>query len=248
MIAHPIVPALVTTMTTRSSSILKWTVPVLAVSYLITASFALSRGSSRVAAAAIAILMAVILICIRGPQRHVLRVVVALGGMLVVLGVDARSLPPLLLLMPPVLASATLAWVFGRSLLPPRMPLVERFARIFHAPDELPDGVAEYTRCVTWCWAVLLAAIAVGNLWMALHVSPGGLLHVAGLHSPWAVTPAAFAWVGNFGSYLLIGGMFVVEFIVRLIRFPEFEYRNPVSFVRHARTRLAEMFEGFWRD
>jgi uncharacterized membrane protein len=235
-------------MTIRSSSALKWAVPALTVAYLLTASLALSGGSSRVAAAAIAILLAGILLCIRGPRRHVLRFTVALVGLLIVLGVAAGRLSPWPLLMPPILVPATLAWVFGRSLLPNRIPLIERFARIFHAPDGLPDGVAQYTRRVTWCWALLLAAIAVGNLWMALHVFPGGLLHVAGRRSPWPVSPAAFAWLSNVGSYLLIGGMFVVEFIVRLIRFPEFEFRNPVAFLERARSRLPQMLEGFRHD
>ncbi len=151
-------------------------------------------------------------------------------------------------MVPPILVPATLAWVFGRSLRAQRTALVERFARALHAPDELPRGVAGYTRRVTWCWALLLAGIALANLWMAMNLVPGGLLEVAGLSSPWPVSPEAFAWRSNLGSYLLIGGMFVAEFVVRVIRFPDDRFRNPLHFVRRARTRMPEMMEGFRRD
>jgi uncharacterized membrane protein len=231
-----------------SAALLKWALPALAVAYLFAANLAFTQGSPRVAALAIAILLAGLIVCIRGKHQLALRLVAALAGVLVTVGVYREAFSPVLLVLPPVLVPAMLAWVFGRSLRAHRVPLVERFARAFHAPDDLPDGVAGYTRRVTWCWALLLAVIALANLWMALNVTPGGLLDAAGLRSPWPVAPASFGWRSNLGSYLLIGAMFVVEFVVRLIRFPDFEFRNPVEFLRRARQRMPEMLAGFRRD
>jgi hypothetical protein len=71
-----------------------------------------------------------------------------------------------------------------------------------------------------------------------LNLSPGGLLELAGLATPWPVSPAFFVWFSNTGTYLLIGGMFVVEFAVRVWRFPDYRFRNPLRFVREARTRM----------
>jgi uncharacterized membrane protein len=236
------------TVNSRFPIVLKWALPVLAVAYLLTANLAFMEGSPGVGAAAIGLLLAGALICIRGRYRHVLRLAAVLIGGLIVLGVAVGVLSPVPLVLPPILVPATLAWVFGRSLLAYRTPLVQRFASAFHAPDALPDGVAGYTRRVTWCWALLLAGVALANLWMAMNLTPGGLLDVAGRRAPWPVTPEAFAWRSNLGSYLVIGGMFVGEFVVRIIRFPEHQYRNPVDFLKRARARMPEMMEGFRRD
>jgi 3-hydroxymyristoyl/3-hydroxydecanoyl-(acyl carrier protein) dehydratase/uncharacterized membrane protein len=232
-------------MNSTSKTALGWVLPALAVAYLIAANVAFTSGSPPIAAAAIAILVVGLLFCIRGKHRHALRVALGLAGALFVFAVAEGFSPPLPLLILPILVPATLAWAFARSLRPHRMPLIERFARAFHAPDGLPDGVAGYTRTVTIAWTALLAGSALANTWMAMHVFPGGLLHAAGIHTPWPVTPAAFGWLSNIGSYLLVGAMFVIEFVVRLIRFPAFEFRNPVEFLRRARTRMPGMLENF---
>ncbi len=223
----------------------KWILPALALAYLLAANLAFARGSPALAAAAFAILIALIAISIRGERRVILRVIVGAVGLLLALGVAFGKVPPVPLLLPPVLIPAALAWVFGHTLMPGQTPLIERFARAFHAPDGLASGVVVYTRRVTWCWTLLLAAMALGNLVLASNVSPGGLIEAAGFHAPWPVSPSLFGWVSNLASYLLIGGMFIAEFVVRLIRFPGYRFRNPVEFVRRARTRMPAMIESF---
>jgi len=52
------------------------------------------------------------------------------------------------------------------------------------------------------------------------------------------VSPAAFVWFGNTGTYLLIGGMLAVEFAVRIWRFPDYRFKNPLQFAREARLRM----------
>ncbi len=80
--------------------------------------------------------------------------------------------------------------------------------------------------------------VALINALLIVNLAPGGLLDLAGFAPPWPVSPAAFAWFGNTGTYLLIGGMFVVEFAVRVWRFPNYRFRNPLHFIREARTRM----------
>jgi uncharacterized membrane protein len=213
---------------------------VLSTGYLFTAHFALSRQSPVAAAIAVTLLLILVLESIRGRQRQLLRGLVAAAGVVLVVLV-ARGAPPVPLMLPPVLVPLGIAAFFGRSLLPGSMPLVERLARAFYAPSEPSPGIPEYARRVTWAWTLLLAALALVNGAMIACLAPGGLLMLAGYTPRWPVSPAAFAWFSNTGTYLLIGGMFAAEFAVRLIRFPDYRYRNPLRFIREARARMPEI-------
>jgi len=150
----------------------------------------------------------------------------------------ARGAPPLPLLLPPVLIPAAISWTFGRTLLAGRTPLVERFARGFHAPAVPADEILRYARRVNWAWTLLLAGVALANAVLITLLAPGGLLALAGLAPRWSVSPAAFAWFSNTGTYLLIGAMFVIEFAIRVWRFPDHGFRNPLQFAREARMRM----------
>jgi len=150
----------------------------------------------------------------------------------------ARGAPPVPLMLPPVLIPAGIAWTFGRTLLPGRRPLVERFARGFHAPAEPAPGIIAYARRVTWAWTLLLGLVAALNLFLVVNLSPRGLTDLAGFTPRWPVTPGTFVWFGNTGTYLLIGGMMVIEFAVRVWRFPDYRFRNPLQFAREARARM----------
>jgi uncharacterized membrane protein len=150
----------------------------------------------------------------------------------------ARGAPPLPLLLPPVLIPALIGWTFARTLLPGRKPLVERVARGFHAPAVPSADILAYARRVTWAWSLLLGGVALINALMIVNLVPGGLLALLGQAPRWPVSAGAFAWFGNTGTYLLIGGMFAAEFAVRLWRFPDYRFRNPLAFIREARTRM----------
>jgi len=165
------------------------------------------------------------------------RVIAAAVGAAIVLAI-ARGAPPLPLLLPPVLIPAGIGWTFGRTLRRGRTPLVERVARGFHAPAVPSDPILHYARRVTWAWALLLGSIALANLLLITALDPGGLLALAGVTPRWAVSPAAFAWFSNTGTYLLIGALLVVEFSIRIWRFPDYRFRNPLHFMREARTRM----------
>lgn len=106
----------------------------------------------------------------------------------------ANALLPLKLY--PVLVNAVLLAVFGYSLLvPPSM--VERFARL--REPELPDAAITYTRCVTQVWCVFF--IINGSIAFATAI--------------WA-TPAIWSLYTGVVSYILMGLLFTIEYLVRL--------------------------------
>jgi uncharacterized membrane protein len=210
---------------------------VLSLGYLATAHFALVHHSATLASTSVAALALLVLASIGGPHRGALRVLTAVAAASTIVLV-ARGAPPLPLLLPPVLVPALIGWTFGRTLLPGKRPLVERVARGFHAPAVPSADILAYARGVTWAWSILLGGVALVNAVMILNLVPGGLLALLGQAPRWPVSAEVFAWFGNTGTYLLIGAMFAAEFSIRLWRFPDYRFRNPLAFLREARTRM----------
>jgi uncharacterized membrane protein len=209
----------------------------LTVGYFVASHLAVLHRSAPAASVAVAALVILLLASIRGPHRALWRAIVAAAGASIVILV-ARGAPPIPLMLPPVLIPALISWTFGRTLVPGRTPLIERVARGFHAPATPSDDILNYARRVTWAWTVLLAAIALVNALLVACLYPGGLLALAGYIPRWPVTPAVFAWFSNTGTYLLIGALFAIEFAIRVWRFPDYRFRNPLHFIREARARM----------
>lgn len=106
----------------------------------------------------------------------------------------------LMLHLMPVFISVTMAVVFGHSLLyPPSM--TERLARQM-TPDLPPEGV-RYTRQVT-------------RLWCLFFVMNAG---IAG-YTVWPAGREYWVWYNGLVSYLLMGTLFVAEWLYRRWRFP----------------------------
>lgn len=96
----------------------------------------------------------------------------------------------------PSLITLALAMLFGRSLRRGATPIITRIADAIRGP--LPEEVARYTRAVTGLWLGLFLAIALLNALLAI------------------LAPAViWSWFANVGSYLLIGGVFVAEWLLR---------------------------------
>lgn len=152
----------------------------------------------------------------------------------------------LLLLAPPVLFTAWLAWFFARSLRPGRFPLVTRIVTALYAQAgwEMPDGLPAYARRLTAGWAGLLGFLAVANAALALCAVPGGVLHAFGIAPPVAVPHSAWSWFANLLNYGLVGGFMLGEYQYRKRRFPRRPYRNGLDFAR----RMAALGPAFWRD
>jgi uncharacterized membrane protein len=225
-----------------SAAIRTWSLLAFSLGYLLLAHLALSTRSPVLGALAVALLAGLTLTAIRGRFRWLLRVLAGLAGMACI-ALVARGGSPVPLLLPPLLVPVAVAWMFARTLLPGRTPLVERLARGFHAPLDPPPEIIAYTRTVTWAWVWLLVAMGGINAFLIANLSPGGLLALSGREPRWPVSPVLFAWFSSTGTYLLIGGMLVLEFAVRVWRFPNYRFRNPADFLRQARERVPGIIE-----
>lgn len=99
-------------------------------------------------------------------------------------------------------AHASLAVLFGSSLLPGRTPLVTRMASLLHPEHNAARN--RYTRQVTWAWVIYLGTIAIASVVLFL----GG----------WTI---AWSWLANVLTLPLLALMFVVEFGIRRYKLPD---------------------------
>ena len=216
----------------------------LAVAYAVLAHAASARDDARLASAALLVLVALMLVAPLLKLRP-WAFALAAASTAAVWWLHARGLAALPLLLVPVVFVALVAWVFGRSLRPGRVPLITRIVSGLDGepPEQLPADVAAYARGLTAIWAALLAAMGLANLVLAMLATPGGLLAQMGLASPWPITHEQWSWFANLLGYGVVGGFFVLEFQWRRRRFPE---RNPgfFGFLR----RLGGLGPAFWRD
>lgn len=150
-----------------------------------------------------------------------------------------------LLLLVPVLFIWMIAWVFARTLLPGRVPLITRLVAALDRTTAagLPRDLNRYTRQLTLLWAAALAVLGLGNLLLALVAQPRGLFAMVGLPAPFSVTEQQWAWLANWLNYGIVGGLMLLEYGYRKWRFPG-RYKNAADFIR----RLTGLPPSFWRD
>lgn len=147
------------------------------------------------------------------------------------------------LMLPPVLFPGALGLYFARSLVPGRMPLIERLARVIHGGEPLDPGIPAYARRLTLLWTLLLLGLAAWSLWLALMATPGGLLATLGIQPPWPLPLALWSLFANLLDYLIIGAFVLVEYIWRRHRFPDQPYNGIGDFFSH----VARLGPSFWR-
>jgi uncharacterized membrane protein len=135
---------------------------------------------------------------------------VALAGAVLVLS------PQTLLFAPPVAINALLAAVFGASLRAGREPVIAVFARL--EQGSLQPDLARHARLVTWCWTILLAAIAVTALALAA----------------WAPMET-WSLFTNVVGYALIGALFTGEYLYRRLRYRHYRHASLAALVRNVR-------------
>ena len=124
----------------------------------------------------------------------------------------------------PALIAAFVAYLFGRTLLPGRRPLIARAIVSIDGPHWLADpAVVGYARRLTWIWTIFQTLLAIVALCAALHQR--GLLPA--LHGTMpgprlfgAIVPAAVAL------------LFVVEFAMRPWLLPQAPRHGLISFAR----------------
>jgi uncharacterized membrane protein len=171
------------------------------VAYPVGVYFALTRLGPRAAGLAVAALVVPrAALSLRAARRddvlHTLRVPATLGGLALASAVwrDGRFLLAL-----PTLVNLSLLAHFGASLRG-ETPIVERFARM-QVPD-LSDDERAWCRGVTVAWCVFFAANAATAAALAL----------AAPTAWWALYTGAL-------SYVAVGAMFTVEYVLRSNRF-----------------------------
>ncbi|KRE94504.1 xanthomonadin biosynthesis protein [Frateuria sp. Soil773] len=145
----------------------------------------------------------------------------------------------------PVLVSALLSWLFGRSLRAGRQPLIARIIEAVEGESRLAQpGIARYARQLTWFWTMLLAAQAVllGVL-QALAV-PGGLFARLGRAPPLAL-PAGWAMgYVHLGGYALLVAAFLAEYLFRRWHLRHLEHMRLHDLVMRLALRWPQLVRG----
>jgi uncharacterized membrane protein len=121
------------------------------------------------------------------------------------------------LFVPPLAIPALVLSAFASSLLPGQKPMVTRIAESTHGA--LPDYLIRYTRSVTWVWTVFMTGLLLAIVY----------LMVFGPLEAWSA-------LANFGGYLMIGALFIGEYIYRRLRFPDFNHLSFIASMRQAVT------------
>jgi uncharacterized membrane protein len=136
----------------------------------------------------------------------------------------AWASPPVewMLFVPPIVINLALAWLFGRTLVRGRVPLIARFAIL--EQGTLSAELVTYTRTLTWLWTLLFIAAAAVSLALAL----------SGHRDAWSLFT-------NFLNYVLVAALFLGEFVYRRLRFRNYRHHSPLQLLRNVRgTNLFE--------
>jgi uncharacterized membrane protein len=127
-----------------------------------------------------------------------------------------------LLYAPPIAINLALCWLFGRTLVRGRVPLIARFAMM--EQGTLSPELASYTRTLTWLWTLLFAGAAAASLVLALSANRD-----------------AWSLFTNLLNYLLVAMLFLGEFAYRRLRFRSYRHQSPLQLLRNVRrTKLFE--------
>ena len=221
--------------------------PVLAIAAAVAYPFLSHAASARDSGALAAAALGAIVLMVLAERLVRLRPLawLALAGCALALVALARSdhaQTPLLLV--PVAFIGLVAWSFGRTLRPPRVPLITRIVAALDGrpPQALEPALRDYSRRLTLVWTLALSVLALCNLALAAVAVPRGLLASVGVAPPVRVTETQWSWFANWLNYGLVGGLFFLEYLYRKRRFPG-RYRSFLDFLR----KMARLDLAFWR-
>lgn len=126
--------------------------------------------------------------------------------------------------LPPMLIYMLFGWLFGRTLMRPRMPLVQRIAELEHG-GPLPAEMAAYARGVTWTWTAFFMSMTIVSMLLFQFA-----------------TLAAWSFFTNVFGYLAIPVLFIGEYWLRVRRFPHYQFDNPLRAAINVTRRAPEVF------
>lgn len=221
---------------------MKAPVVALAVTYPFLAHAAAATGEPKLLAAAAGVLVVAVTLpgLARGSKLAAAGLAAGAAAIYALARADALHLVPY---APPVLIAGLLAWLFGRTLLGGRMPLIEALVRAIHPPgDPVLDTIGPYTRRLTLAWAALLGAIALVDLALAALARPRGILATFGIDPGFGVAQPTWSLFANFVGYALIAAFAALEYRYRRRVFPVQPYRNFADFVRRVATTAPAVF------
>jgi uncharacterized membrane protein len=217
----------------------------LALSYPVLAHLASINGSG--AWAGLAMASMVVFVLLEPLLYRRLWALLVLGACLLGLWWIAQSRYALMpLLAPPVVFIALVGWLFARTLVKGRVPLITRIVEALYAQAKMPmtPDLYRYTRQLTFGWALVLVLLAVINLLLALCAVPDGVLAQLGYVPHMSVTSAQWSLFANVLNYGIVGGFFVIEYLLRKRRFPQRPYRNVLEFGQ----QMARLGPHFWNQ
>jgi uncharacterized membrane protein len=119
-----------------------------------------------------------------------------------------------LLKLPPVIINLALAVWFGRTLAPGEEPMISWFGRLVRGTELAPD-LARYTRWSTVVWTAFFVSMAATAAALAV-----------------LATPQTWSLFANGIDYLLVGVLFVGEYVFRRVRYRHHEHRPLADVVR----------------
>src|SRR5467141_850756 len=122
--------------------------------------------------------------------------------------------PDVLLKLPPVAFNVALAVWFGRTLARGEEPMISWFARLVRGA-ELPPDLARYTRWSTVVWTAFFVSMAAASAALAV-----------------LATPHTWSVFTNGIDYILVGALFVGEYVFRRVRYAHHEHRPFADVVR----------------
>ncbi|HEY8010297.1 MAG TPA: hypothetical protein VIE67_04805 [Rudaea sp.] len=170
-----------------------------------------------IAVAAVPVVLAVLWLTSPHALRGTILVVAVCAAILLIAGGAGCMIDSL-----PALVASLVGWVFARSLLHGRTPLIARAIAAIDGAQQLDDAaVARYAVRLTFMWAIYQGVLAlVGTLCVA-HAH-GGLAAIA-LPSP-----------GMFGAMLplAVAALFLGEFALRPLLIPQAPRRGLFAFLR----------------
>ncbi|HEX6832578.1 MAG TPA: hypothetical protein VF132_03500 [Rudaea sp.] len=124
----------------------------------------------------------------------------------------------------PALIAGLVAWLFGRTLVRDRRPLIARAIAAIDGENALRDPqVGRYARRLTFVWTIYQGALAAFAAFLALHrygVAPN-------LDLP---APAQF---GLIGLPVAVALLFLIEFSLRRVLLPQVPRHSFFVFLRH---------------
>jgi uncharacterized membrane protein len=136
--------------------------------------------------------------------RRGLVVLGAIAG-LCIAALSSSTVARLLPLAAQLLVCLAIAWLFGRTLRPPAVPLVTRLARAVHGT--LPPPIEAYTRHVTVAWTGFMLLLSAASV----------LLFACAPFATWS-------WLANVLLLPLVVLMFLGEYAYRTLRYPWFTH------------------------